>query len=59
MPSHSFFKAQPYVQEFCQKHGLNYQLKPLWTAYADIVRSLKKSGEIWHEAWEMGPMKYD
>ena len=53
MPRHSFKKVQPYVQEFCEKHNLNYQLKPIWTAFGDIVRSLKESGEIWADAYEM------
>ena len=50
MPSHNFYKAQPYVQEFCEKHGLEYIQKPIYTAFADIVRSMKDSGEIWLEA---------
>ena len=59
MPRHSFYKAQPYVQEFCKKYNLKYELKPVWTAFGDIVRSLKESGEIWDEAWEMATMKHD
>ena len=56
MPRHNFAKAQPYVQEFCKKHGLDYKLKPIWTAFGDIIRSLKESGEIWLEAYEMAPL---
>lgn len=52
MPRHNFIKAQPYVIEFCKKYGLDYQLKPVWTAFGDIIRSLKESGEIWLNAWE-------
>ena len=59
MPRHSFYKAQPYVQEFCKKYNLKYEMKPVWTAFGDIVRSLKESGEIWGEAWEMATMKHD
>jgi fatty acid desaturase 2 (delta-6 desaturase) len=52
MPRHNFQKAKPYVIEFCKKHNLDYQEKPIWTAFGDIVRSLKESGEIWAEAWD-------
>ena len=57
MPRHSFKSVQPYVMEFCKKHGLDYQLKPIWTAFADIVRSLKVSGEIWYNAWETSELR--
>ena len=52
MPRHNF-KAQPYVREFCEKHGLNYQLKNVWRAFADIYYSLKESRTTWLEAWDM------
>jgi len=38
MPRHNLVKAAPMVQEMCKKHGLDYQTKPLLTAFADIVR---------------------
>lgn len=57
MPRHNFKKIQPYVMEFCKKHGLDYQLKPVWTAFADIIRSLRESGEIWYNAWETSELK--
>ena len=60
MPRHNFFTAQPYVREFCEKYGIDYQLKPVWTAFGDIIRSLKDSGEIWVEAWDAAtPIKND
>ena len=49
MPGHNFYKAQPYVREFCKKHGLEYVQKPLFTAFRDVVRSMKESGELWLE----------
>ena len=49
MPGHNFYKAQPYVREFCKKHGLEYIQKPLLTAFRDVVRSMKESGELWLE----------
>lgn len=38
MPRHNFVKAQPDVIEFCRKYNLDYKLKPLWTAFGDIIR---------------------
>jgi len=38
MPRHNLIKAAPMVIEFCEKHGLVYQMKPALTAFADIVR---------------------
>uniref|UniRef100_A0A8C9K0C2 Fatty acid desaturase 3 n=1 Tax=Panthera tigris altaica TaxID=74533 RepID=A0A8C9K0C2_PANTA len=41
----------PLVKALCAKHGLNYEVKPFLTALVDIVGSLKKSGDIWLEAY--------
>ena len=38
MPRHNFVKAQPYVIEYCKKYNLEYQLKPIWTAFGDVIR---------------------
>ncbi|XP_033628616.1 acyl-CoA 6-desaturase-like [Asterias rubens] len=51
MPRHNFHKIVPDVKALCKKHGLPYQTKTLFCAFADIVRSLKRSGEIWHDAY--------
>ncbi|XP_030804837.1 acyl-CoA (8-3)-desaturase-like [Camarhynchus parvulus] len=51
MPRHNYCKVAPLVKSLCAKHGLEYQCKPLLTAYADIVHSLKTSGELWHDAY--------
>nr|WAY16338.1 front-end fatty acid desaturase group B [Spirobranchus lamarcki] len=51
MPRHNYSKVQPLVESLCKKHGKNYTVKPLGTAFIDIVRSLKKSGQIWFEAY--------
>jgi len=40
MPRHNLVKAAPMVEAFCRKHGLDYQNKPLLTAFADIIRWL-------------------
>jgi len=47
MPRHNLYKIQPYAMALCKKHGLPYQVKTLSTAFRDIVKSLKHSGEIW------------
>ncbi|XP_017588473.1 PREDICTED: fatty acid desaturase 1 [Corvus brachyrhynchos] len=39
------------VKSLCAKHGIEYQCKPLLTAFADIVHSLKDSGELWLDAY--------
>ncbi|KAL8593142.1 hypothetical protein ACOMHN_009797 [Nucella lapillus] len=51
MPRHHYHKVAPLVQSLCKKHDINYRCKPMFTAWADVVRSLKKSGEIWYEAY--------
>ncbi|GFS07568.1 fatty acid desaturase 2-like [Elysia marginata] len=47
MPRHNLYKIAPLVKSLCEKHGVPYQVKPLGTAFADIVRSLKHSGDLW------------
>uniref|UniRef100_A0A4W3IH24 Cytochrome b5 heme-binding domain-containing protein n=1 Tax=Callorhinchus milii TaxID=7868 RepID=A0A4W3IH24_CALMI len=51
MPRHNFHKVAPLVRSLCAKHGLDYQSKPLLMAFADIVHSLKESGELWLDAY--------
>ncbi|OON14517.1 stearoyl-CoA 9-desaturase, partial [Opisthorchis viverrini] len=43
MPRHNYVKAQPYVQELCELHGLPYPVKPLRLAFKDIVRLVRES----------------
>ncbi|CAF0877889.1 unnamed protein product [Brachionus calyciflorus] len=52
MPRHNLYKIQPLVQSLCKKHGINYIVKPFWQAFYDILLSLKKSGELWQEAYD-------
>ncbi|XP_021370917.1 fatty acid desaturase 2-like [Mizuhopecten yessoensis] len=47
MPRHNLYKVAPLVQSLCKKHDIKYEIKPLWTAFKDIVRCLKHSGELW------------
>nr|KAF6465052.1 fatty acid desaturase 3 [Rousettus aegyptiacus] len=51
MPRHNYHKVAPLVKALCAKHGLSYDVKPFLTALADIVGSLKKSGNVWLEAY--------
>ncbi|GFN91982.1 fatty acid desaturase 2 [Plakobranchus ocellatus] len=51
MPRTSFHKVQPLVMSLCKKHGLEYRNKTLYNAFADIVRMLKKSGQLWYDAY--------
>ncbi|CAN0167170.1 unnamed protein product [Lampetra fluviatilis] len=51
MPRHNYHKVSPLVKSLCSKHGLDYQSKPLITAFGDIVRSLKVSGDLWQDAY--------
>ncbi|XP_053139187.1 acyl-CoA (8-3)-desaturase-like [Hemicordylus capensis] len=54
MPRHNCKKVAPMVKSLCAKHGIKYQCKPLLTAFVDILRSLKTSGEHWLEAYRLG-----
>ncbi|KYO41647.1 acyl-CoA (8-3)-desaturase isoform X1 [Alligator mississippiensis] len=51
MPRHNFYKVAPMVKSLCVKHGAKYHCKPLLTAFADIVWSLKESGDLWLDAY--------
>lgn len=51
MPRHNYHKVAPLVQSLCAKHGVPYMSKPLFTAFADIVYSLKESGQLWLDAY--------
>ncbi|XP_075913316.1 acyl-CoA (8-3)-desaturase [Petromyzon marinus] len=51
MPRHNYHKVSPLVKSLCSKHGLDYQSKTLITAFGDIVRSLKVSGDLWQDAY--------
>ncbi|XP_072034199.1 acyl-CoA 6-desaturase-like isoform X2 [Amphiura filiformis] len=55
MPRHNFWKIAPYVERMCTKHGIEYQQKGLLTAFADVVRSLEHSGQLWYEAYHEMP----
>ncbi|XP_028286609.1 acyl-CoA 6-desaturase [Parambassis ranga] len=51
MPRHNYHKVAPQVRALCEKHGVPYQVKPLWQGITDVVRSLKTSGELWLDAY--------
>ncbi|CAF1013505.1 unnamed protein product [Didymodactylos carnosus] len=51
MPRHNLYKIQSYVQASCQKHDINYVIKPLFKAFIDIFLSLELSGRVWRETY--------
>nr|ATY93170.1 fatty acid desaturases 6 [Strongylocentrotus intermedius] len=51
MPRHNYVRIAPLVKSLCKKHGVDYKTKTLLEGFADIVRSLKSSGEIWYDAY--------
>ncbi|KAK2917775.1 acyl-CoA 6-desaturase [Channa argus] len=51
MPRHNYHLVAPQVHALCKKHGIVYQTKTLWQAFADIVTSLRTSGELWLDAY--------
>nr|WMZ00125.1 fatty acid desaturase 2 [Plecoglossus altivelis] len=51
MPRHNFHRIAPRVRALCKKHGLSYEVKTLGQGFADVVRSLKKSGDLWLDAY--------
>jgi fatty acid desaturase 2 (delta-6 desaturase) len=53
MPRNNLHKTTELVKSMCKKHGLNYQCKSLFKAMADIVGSLKASGAMWYDAYNM------
>jgi len=54
MPRHNFWKVAPSVAELCKKHGLKIHQKTLYRAFADIIGSLKCSGDVWYRAYYGG-----
>uniref|UniRef100_A0A673IK11 Fatty acid desaturase 2 n=1 Tax=Sinocyclocheilus rhinocerous TaxID=307959 RepID=A0A673IK11_9TELE len=51
MPRHNYWRAAPHARALCDKYGVKYQEKTLYGAFADIIRSLEKSGELWLDAY--------
>ncbi|XP_076087554.1 fatty acid desaturase 2-like [Mytilus galloprovincialis] len=51
MPRHNLYKIQPLVKSLCNKHGIPFEVKSLQRSFADILKSLKHSGEIWSAAY--------
>ncbi|XP_028970823.1 fatty acid desaturase 2 [Esox lucius] len=51
MPRHNYQAVAPLVQALCEKHHIPYQVKTLQGAFADIISSLKKSGDLWLDAY--------
>ncbi|XP_034624679.1 acyl-CoA (8-3)-desaturase-like [Trachemys scripta elegans] len=51
VPGHNYWKVAPLVKLLCAKHSIEYHCKPLLTAFANIVHTLKDSGELWLDAY--------
>uniref|UniRef100_A0A8C5PXT9 Cytochrome b5 heme-binding domain-containing protein n=1 Tax=Leptobrachium leishanense TaxID=445787 RepID=A0A8C5PXT9_9ANUR len=51
MPRHNYCKIAPLVRSLCKKHSVTYEEKPLYDAFRDVVGSLRKSGELWLDAY--------
>ncbi|XP_041852483.1 acyl-CoA Delta-4 desaturase-like [Melanotaenia boesemani] len=51
MPRHSYCLVAPQVRALCEKHGVSYKMKTMWQGMADVVRSLKISGDLWLDAY--------
>nr|XP_033784539.1 acyl-CoA 6-desaturase [Geotrypetes seraphini] len=51
MPRHNYHKIAPLVKSLCSKYDVNYEEKPILKAFKDIVTSLKKSGDLWLDAY--------
>ncbi|XP_069479993.1 fatty acid desaturase 2-like [Ambystoma mexicanum] len=51
MPRHNYYKIAPLVRSLCSKYDVHYEEKPLFRAFQDVVRSLRKSGELWLDAY--------
>uniref|UniRef100_A0AAZ3QEC4 Cytochrome b5 heme-binding domain-containing protein n=1 Tax=Oncorhynchus tshawytscha TaxID=74940 RepID=A0AAZ3QEC4_ONCTS len=51
MPRHNYHLVAPLVRALCEKHGVPYQVKTLQKGITDVVGSLKKSGDLWLDAY--------
>ncbi|MCJ8736162.1 hypothetical protein PDJAM_G00255730 [Pangasius djambal] len=51
MPRHNYVHVAPLLRELCEKYGVQYQVKGLCEAMSDIIGSLRKSGELWLDAY--------
>jgi len=52
MPRHNLYKIAPLVKSLCKKHGVDYQVKSLYRSFADIVKTLRHSGELWEASYQ-------
>ena len=51
MPWHNLHKTAPLVRSLCAKHSIEYQKKPPLWALQDVIGSLRKSGQLWLDAY--------
>ncbi|KAK5619517.1 Fatty acid desaturase 2 [Crenichthys baileyi] len=51
MPRHNYHLVADRARALCEKHGVPYETKSLWRGMADVVSSLKTSGDLWLDAY--------
>ncbi|XP_075996870.1 acyl-CoA 6-desaturase [Genypterus blacodes] len=51
MPRHNYHLAAPLVRSLCDRHGVPYQVKTLRRGCIDVVSSLRRSGDLWLDAY--------
>ena len=51
MPWQNLPKVAPLVRSLCAKHSIEYLEKLLLQALQDIIGSLRKSGQLWLDAY--------
>ncbi|KAE8606931.1 hypothetical protein XENTR_v10010931 [Xenopus tropicalis] len=51
MPRHNYWKIAPLVRSLCSKYNVTYEEKCLYHGFRDVFRSLKKSGQLWLDAY--------
>ena len=54
MPRHNLHKVAPLVKSLCKKHNIDYVCLPLFGAFGHIISALKKSGDLWYDAYYNG-----
>jgi len=52
MPRHNYVVVADEVKALCAKHGVPYETKTLYGAFAAIVESLQNSGQLWKDTYQ-------
>lgn len=51
MPRHNYPVVHPRVRALFDKHGVDFEVKTLWQAFADVPRCMKEYGALWADAY--------